>query len=213
MNSVVLALSLAGTAAAQIVAGQVSMVASSQIYGTASAADNQAYATSTGYYSGAPASQYTQPPAATDGGYSMMPYSSFTQGGYKSMGCGYGYTKASDGSCQAMGWVSVFVNLVWARPQIVSHLRASISGRPRGATKRSSSTSEYNLPLAVRASAYVLFSGGSGGYGGGGYGGSYGGNSCDSYGATQTVTMTDTMTVTQTQAVVSDVSARCNKCF
>lgn len=102
MNSVVIALSLAGAAAAQIVAGPVSMVPASAVYGTASptAVDNS------NQYS-APASQYTQPPA-TDGGYSAMPYSSFMSGGYKSMNCGYGYSKQSDGSCKAMSWVSAF---------------------------------------------------------------------------------------------------------
>ena len=102
MNSVVIALSLAGAAAAQIVAGPVSMVPASEVYGTAAptAVDNS------NQYS-APASQYTQPPA-TDGGYSDMPYSSFMSGGYKSMNCGYGYSKQSDGSCKAMSWVSFF---------------------------------------------------------------------------------------------------------
>ncbi|KAJ2980261.1 hypothetical protein NUW54_g11029 [Trametes sanguinea] len=33
-----------------------------------------------------------------------MPYSSFMSGGYKSMNCGYGYSKQSDGSCKAMSW-------------------------------------------------------------------------------------------------------------
>ena len=110
MNSVLAALTLAGAAAAQIVAGPVTMVPSSQIYATASAADNHVAASSSATYMAsssysAPASTYTQPPA-TDGGYSDMPYSSFMSGGYKSMNCGYGYSKGSDGSCKAMSWVS-----------------------------------------------------------------------------------------------------------
>ena len=109
MNSVLIALSLAGAAAAQIVAGPVSMVPSSQIYASPTAQDNHVQQSSAAAYSSsssAAASEYTQPPA-TDGGYSNMPYSSFMGGGYKSMNCGYGYQKQSDGSCKAMDWVSL----------------------------------------------------------------------------------------------------------
>lgn len=53
----------------------------------------------------ASASQYTPPPSA-DGGWSMMPYSSFMSGGYSSMACGYGYIKASDGLCKSASWVA-----------------------------------------------------------------------------------------------------------
>lgn len=109
MNSVIIALSLAGAAAAQLVAGPVSMVPASQVYasGTPTAADNSnqySAAASSAVASSAPASQYTQPPA-TDGGQSAMPYSSFMSGGYSSMNCGYGYSKGSDGSCKQMSWV------------------------------------------------------------------------------------------------------------
>jgi hypothetical protein len=38
---------------------------------------------------------------AYDSGY----YSSFTQGGYSSMNCGYGYSKDSKGYCQKQSWV------------------------------------------------------------------------------------------------------------
>ncbi len=110
MNSVLTILTLAGAAAAQIVAGPVTMVPSSQVYATStpSAGDNHVAASSSApsYSSSAAPSDYTQPPKATDGGASDMPYSSFTNGGYKSMDCGYGHTKASDGSCQSMSWVS-----------------------------------------------------------------------------------------------------------
>lgn len=50
-----------------------------------------------------PPAMYTPPPTM-----STMDYSSFMAGGYSSMACGYGYSKASDGSCQAMSWVSLF---------------------------------------------------------------------------------------------------------
>ena len=139
MNSVLIAFSLAGAAAAQIVAGSVSMAPYSQVYGTTDAADNHAAAPSatSGGYNSAPASQYTQPPA-TDGGYSAMPYSSFMSGGYKSMNCGYGYTKGSDGSCNPLSWVSTASRLCFRTS--ANAACASISGRLRDATKRSSST-------------------------------------------------------------------------
>ena len=50
MNSVLAALTLAGAAAAQIVAGPVTMVPSSEIYATASAADNHVAASSSATY-------------------------------------------------------------------------------------------------------------------------------------------------------------------
>ncbi len=57
--------------------------------------------------SSSPPSYYTPPPPA----YSQMPYSSFVSGGYKSMECGYGYQKMSDGSCQPQSWVCPFDHL------------------------------------------------------------------------------------------------------
>ncbi len=199
MNSVIVALTLAGAAAAQIVAGPVTMVPSSQIYATASAGDNHVAASSSSApYGGATtqasssssaaASYYTQPPA-TDGGYSDMPYSSFMSGGYKSMNCGYGYSKGSDGSCNPMSWVS-FAFIFWCGCLLTCC--APISTRIRDATRRSSSTSEYSLVLGVCGRSSCSHSGGSG------YGGGYGyGGGCDS-GSTKTVTMTDTMTVQST---------------
>lgn len=51
------------------------------------------------YTSAAP--QYTPPPQSE-----AMPYESFMNGGYKSMDCGYGYSKGSDGSCMSKeSWV------------------------------------------------------------------------------------------------------------
>ena len=65
-----------------------------QYGGSSSAAYNQ--------YTSAPA-QYTPPPHS-----SAMPYESFMSGGYKSMDCGYGYVKGSDGSCMSKeSWVRV----------------------------------------------------------------------------------------------------------
>jgi hypothetical protein len=37
--------------------------------------------------------------------YNVMPYSAYQSGGYKSLQCGYGYAKQSDGSCSAESWV------------------------------------------------------------------------------------------------------------
>lgn len=54
---------------------------------------------------GAPPSQYTPPPAQPSDPYQMMPYSSFTGGGYSQMDCGYGYKKGSDGKCYPESWV------------------------------------------------------------------------------------------------------------
>lgn len=132
MNSLIIGVTLASAAAAQIVNG-ASMIPASMAYsaapsaaaggynagGSGYAAPSDGYAppppaassadaSSSGYappsYSGsvsvtsAPPSQYTPPPD--------MSYSSFMAGGYKSMSCGYGYSKASDGSCQSESWVS-----------------------------------------------------------------------------------------------------------
>lgn len=55
-----------------------------------------------GSYS-APPAQYTPPPQTAE-----MPYSAFMAGGYKSMDCGYGYQKGSDGSCTStQSWVRI----------------------------------------------------------------------------------------------------------
>ena len=113
MKSIIFGLSFAGAAVAQIVNG-VSMV-SMPSYDSASASSS-----SGGYYGGyAPAettaasstsnaydSQYTQPPDTSSYDiYSVMPYSSMTAGGYQSLDCGYGYSKNSNGYCQAESWV------------------------------------------------------------------------------------------------------------
>lgn len=49
----------------------------------------------------AASAQYTPPPQSE-----VMPYSSFMNGGYQSMSCGYGYVKGYDGSCTSTeSWV------------------------------------------------------------------------------------------------------------
>ena len=37
--------------------------------------------------------------------YNVMPYAAYQSGGYKSLQCGYGYSKQSDGSCSPESWV------------------------------------------------------------------------------------------------------------
>ena len=204
MNSVLIALSLAGAAAAQIVAGSVSMVPASQITTMATAANNQGYygSSSSSATSSADSSVYTQPPA-TDGGASMMPYSSFMSGGYKSMNCGYGYTKGSDGSCQQMSWVSSKFFDALFRALIIL-----CSTKPRAVTRRSSSTSEslIDAPYFRRVCSQTSSSGGCSGSDCGSYNNGYN-NNCGGM-STVTKTMTDTMTVTKTMTDVSRVFSR-----
>ena len=75
-------------------------------YGSSSAAAYNQYGSSSSasynQYSSA-AAQYTPPPQSE-----AMPYSSFMSGGYKSMDCGYGYVKGSDGGCMStQSWVRI----------------------------------------------------------------------------------------------------------
>ena len=69
-------------------------------YGSSAPAQATDYASAT--YA-ASSSEMTAAPTYTE----AMPYASMTAGGYSSMGCGYGYAKASDGSCQQQSWVSL----------------------------------------------------------------------------------------------------------
>jgi hypothetical protein len=74
-------------------------------YGSSSTPSYNQYGSSStpsyNQYTSAPPAQYTPPPMSE-----AMPYSSFMSGGYKSMDCGYGYTKGSDGSCMSTeSWV------------------------------------------------------------------------------------------------------------
>jgi hypothetical protein len=73
-------------------------------YGSSPSPYNQYGSSSSSYnqYTSAPA-QYTPPPQSE-----AMPYESFMSGGYKSMDCGYGYTKGSDGGCMSTeSWVRI----------------------------------------------------------------------------------------------------------
>jgi hypothetical protein len=99
MKSIIFGLSLASAAVAQIANG-VSMV-SLTATPTPSAANNGGSGSPPPYQP--PASQVTQAPSSD---YTQaMPYSSYMSGGYKSLNCGYGYSKQSDGSCKPESWV------------------------------------------------------------------------------------------------------------
>ena len=91
MKSIIFGLALASAAAAQVANGAVSMVPA-----TPTPVDNGAAA-------------YSAPTAAPSASsfYDVMPYDSYMSGGYKSLDCGYGYYKGSDGSCQTESWVRV----------------------------------------------------------------------------------------------------------
>lgn len=168
MQSIALLLSLAGAASAQIVNGvsmvPISAASTTAAYDSSSAAATAAYDSSAasssanGYYgsasssaqaysaaatgysaasttSAAPAS-YTTPPPSTS---TDMSYSSFMSGGYSSMNCGYGYSKASDGSCTSMSWVRDFLEL-WISLGVGAHEGRFCSIKLRGVMRRSSST-------------------------------------------------------------------------
>lgn len=114
MNAFLVGLSLVSAATAQVANG-VSAIPYSAVYGSSSQAYSTAAASSSNGYaaytqaasssSAASSSMITQAPSSSSYDiYSAMPYSSFMSGGYKSLDCGYGYQKMSDGSCQAMSW-------------------------------------------------------------------------------------------------------------
>ena len=115
-SAFLLGLSLIGAASAQVANGVVAVpMPGSSASGSAPAVTASASASAApsgsspqasqapSYGSAAPPSQYTPPPYYETS--SAMPYSKFQGGGYKSMDCGYGYQKGSDGSCQKMSWV------------------------------------------------------------------------------------------------------------
>jgi hypothetical protein len=109
IKAILVGFSLAGAAAAQIAAGAPSAVPASS--GPSSSAPEQTPSASAvdntqqyGQYSQESA-QPTEAPSSSSNIYEMMPYSSYQNGGYKSLECGYGYKKADDGSCQAESWV------------------------------------------------------------------------------------------------------------
>ena len=119
-SSLLFGLSFATAALAQIQVNGASSIAASLVPSTtaapASAAGSSSAPVATtsaaSSASSAPASQITSAASydassASAAAYSMMPYSSFMAGGYKSMDCGYGYSKASDGSCKSESWVCI----------------------------------------------------------------------------------------------------------
>lgn len=85
----------------------------SSTYGSSSPSYNQnSPPPSYNQYSSAPPAQYTPPPQTE-----AMPYSSFMSGGYKSMYCGYGYQKGSDGSCTStQSWVRIYISFSFCIP-------------------------------------------------------------------------------------------------
>lgn len=108
MKSFIVGLSLVSAVAAQLVNGPVSMVPAASTPAATPTPANNGAGTST-----AAPSQTTAPPSYSGSSssvdfYSQMPYSSYQSGGYKSLQCGYGYSKSSDGSCQAESWVCAF---------------------------------------------------------------------------------------------------------
>lgn len=117
MTSLLIGLSLAASAAAQIVNGfsmvPVLVAAGAPSSEAAVVPSNTDYLGSSAppQYTGEPTpvsvkpSLITPTPTPTQNIYEQLPYSSFVDGGYKSLDCGYGYTKAADGSCQALPWV------------------------------------------------------------------------------------------------------------
>jgi len=109
MKSFVFGLSLVSAAAAQISVVGMSMVpASSSAASESNPGSSMSMPTPTGSGGGgyAAPSQQTAPPSSSVNFYTVMPYSSYQAGGYKSLDCGYGYKKQSDGSCGKESWVS-----------------------------------------------------------------------------------------------------------
>ena len=111
MKSFVFGLSLVSAAVAQISVVGMSMV---PVDNSAPSGSNPGSSMSMptptgdgGYGGSAAPSQQTAPPSSSVDFYSVMPYSSYQAGGYKSLDCGYGYKKQSDGSCGKESWVSI----------------------------------------------------------------------------------------------------------
>lgn len=113
MKSFVFGLSLVSAAVAQISVVGMSMVpvdnsaASESNPGLSMSAPTPTPTGNGGYGGYAAPSQQTAPPSSSVDFYSIMPYSSYQAGGYKSLDCGYGYSKQSDGSCGQESWVSI----------------------------------------------------------------------------------------------------------
>lgn len=116
MKSIVFGLSLVGAAVAQYAsdAGASDGGASASTYSAASYSGSYPVASTpspTTYdpvlYPGSDA-PWSAPTAAPTDFYQYMPYSAYQSGGYKSLDCGYGYSKQDDGSCTQDSWVDLF---------------------------------------------------------------------------------------------------------
>ena len=128
-----LGLSFVSAAAAAQIANGVSMV---MISAMVSSSNPPATATSGGYGYGAPSIQ-TATPSSPSNFYDYMPYSSYQSGGYKTLECGYGYSKQSDGSCRPESWVSLNQDfLLYLMINIIS----STVGRMKVVTQKRSSS-------------------------------------------------------------------------
>lgn len=105
MKSILFGLSLASAAVAQISVMGVSMVPVDSETPAMSMPTPTPTDMAAGYGYGAAPSQQTAAPSSSVDYYSIMPYSSMQAGGYKSMDCGYGWKKQSDGTCGKESWV------------------------------------------------------------------------------------------------------------
>ena len=101
MQSVILALSFAAAAAAQVVNGGISYVPVEPTAAVASSSGSDyAAPTAAAHTTAAP----SEPSPSSI--YDAMPYEAYKDGGYKDLDCGYGYKKGEDGKCAAESWVS-----------------------------------------------------------------------------------------------------------
>lgn len=114
MKSIIFGLSLVGAVVAQY-------ASDASVYdgGASASATDSATDSASGSYPVAPTpapttlyiGSYVPPsaptPTPTDF-YQYMPYSAYQSGGYKSLECGYGYSKQDDGSCSQDSWVCFF---------------------------------------------------------------------------------------------------------
>lgn len=152
MKFTLVGLSLVGAVVAQVSVNGMSMVSAATTdggyYGSSSPAQATGYASST---SDASYAQYTPPPSYSSSYdiYSEMPYDSMTAGGYSSLDCGYGHTKAYDGSCQAESWVGRCIRRS-VDTKVADPVVLSIPSMV--ATKRSSSTSKISSSSILSAS-------------------------------------------------------------
>lgn len=102
MKSIIFGLTLVSAAVAQIVNG----VSTVEAPGPSATPPPPSDASAQGYAPPvAPPSEPTAAPSSNGDFYQQMPYESYKNGGYKSLDCGYGYQKSSDGHCQPESWV------------------------------------------------------------------------------------------------------------